>query len=41
MAENGRGLFFVAEYSKQWGWYEPLVMGGKSVWCEIPRQLSY
>lgn len=41
MAKNGRGLFFVAEYCKQWGWYEPPVMGGKSVWCEIPRQPSY
>jgi anti-sigma regulatory factor (Ser/Thr protein kinase) len=41
MAENGRGLFFVATYSKQWGWYEPPVMGGKSVWCEIPREPSY
>jgi anti-sigma regulatory factor (Ser/Thr protein kinase) len=41
MAESGRGLFFVATYSKQWGWYEPPVMGGKSVWCEIPRQPSY
>lgn len=41
MAESGRGLFFVATYSKQWGWYEPPVMGGKSVWCEIPREPSY
>lgn len=36
-AESGRGLMLVDALSSQWGWYEPPVMGGKCVWCEIPR----
>lgn len=36
-AENGRGLMLVDTLSGHWGWYEPPVMGGKCVWCEIPR----
>jgi anti-sigma regulatory factor (Ser/Thr protein kinase) len=37
-AESGRGLMLVDLCAAQWGWYVPPVMGGKCVWCEIPRQ---
>lgn len=40
-AESGRGLQILDVLSYRWGWYEPPVMGGKCVWCEIPRQPSY
>jgi anti-sigma regulatory factor (Ser/Thr protein kinase) len=40
-AENGRGLQILDVLSSRWGWYEPPVMGGKCVWCEIPRQPAY
>jgi anti-sigma regulatory factor (Ser/Thr protein kinase) len=40
-AESGRGLQILDVLSSRWGWYEPPVMGGKCVWCEIPRQASY
>jgi len=40
-AENGRGLQILDVLSSRWGWYEPPVMGGKCVWCEIPRQPAF
>lgn len=40
-AESGRGLMLVDTLSSRWGWYEPPVMGGKCVWCEIPRTPAY
>ena len=40
-AENGRGLMLVDTLSAHWGWYEPPVMGGKCVWCEIPRSPAH
>jgi adenylate kinase len=39
--EHGRGLMIVSALSgQQWGWYQHPELGGKCVWCEIPRQLS-
>lgn len=40
-AENGRGLQILDVLSYRWGWYEPPTMGGKCVWCEIPRRPAY
>jgi anti-sigma regulatory factor (Ser/Thr protein kinase) len=40
-AENGRGLWIVDALSSRWGWYAPPVVGGKCVWCEIPRKPAY
>lgn len=33
-SESGRGLFIVADISKDWGFYQPPT-GGKVVWCVI------
>jgi anti-sigma regulatory factor (Ser/Thr protein kinase) len=40
-AESGRGLQILDDLSSRWGWCEPAFMGGKCVWCEIPRQPAY
>jgi anti-sigma regulatory factor (Ser/Thr protein kinase) len=40
-AESGRGLQILGVLSSRWGWYEPPVMGGKCVWCEISRQPAF
>lgn len=40
-AENGRGLQILDDLSSRWGWYEPPAMGGKCVWCEIPREPAF
>jgi anti-sigma regulatory factor (Ser/Thr protein kinase) len=40
-AESGRGLQILDVLSSRWGWYEPPVVGGKCVWCEIPRSSAY
>jgi anti-sigma regulatory factor (Ser/Thr protein kinase) len=41
LAENGRGLQILEMLSNRWGWYEPPLMGGKCVWCEIPREPAF
>jgi anti-sigma regulatory factor (Ser/Thr protein kinase) len=39
---HGRGLMIVSALSaQQWGWYEHPELGGKCVWCEIPRQPAF
>jgi hypothetical protein len=37
-AENGRGLLLVDHFSERWGWFEPVQLGGKCVWCEVVHQ---
>jgi len=32
-AESGRGLRLVATLARQWDWYAPLQIGGKTVWA--------
>jgi anti-sigma regulatory factor (Ser/Thr protein kinase) len=40
--EHGRGLMIVNALSaRQWGWYEHPELGGKCVWCQIPRQPAF
>lgn len=37
-AESGRGLVLVEALSDRWGWYAHKSLGGKIVWCELPRE---
>lgn len=32
-SEHGRGLLIIDTISDRWGWYVPLGIGGKVVWC--------
>jgi hypothetical protein len=39
---RGRGLLIVSVLSgQQWGWYKHPELGGKCVWCEIPREPAF
>jgi hypothetical protein len=39
IAEGGRGLLFVEELSRDWGYYRADT-GGKVVWCALPLAKS-